>query len=116
MMLGSCSTVSVIDRPFRRDRRPRDGLGGDGDRFGYRVALNGLVGQKQQGRIDPSGRLKLARGVLAVTVDGRGLDAEPTRDLFGVQVRVDEAKALALALRQAITTARHIHAPRLEAT
>ena len=111
-MPGTCSTVSVMDRPFRGDRRRRDGLCRDWERFGYRVIRNGLFGQQQEGGVDPPRGVELARGVLAVAIDRGGLDAETSGDLFGVQVRVDEAKTLALAPGQSVTTARHIHAPR----
>jgi len=110
-MLGNCPSVSVIDVPFRRDRRTPGGGGGDWDRLGYRVIRNGLFGQKEEGCIDPSGRIQLARGVLAVTVDGRRLDAQTPRDLLGVHVRMDEAKAFALAVGQSISTARHPSPP-----
>ncbi|GLS02542.1 hypothetical protein GCM10007859_25660 [Brevundimonas denitrificans] len=100
-----------MDGPFRRDRRARGGDGGDWDRFGYRVIRNRLFGQKQEGRIDPSGRVQLARRVLTVTVDGRGLDAQAAGDLLGVHVRMDEAKAFALAVGQSICTARHASPP-----
>jgi hypothetical protein len=101
----------VIDGPFRRDRRARGGDRDDWDRFGYRVIRNSLFGQKKEGGIDPSGRLQLARGVLTVTVDGRRLDAQASGDLLGVHVRMDEAKAFALAVGQSSSTARHLSPP-----
>jgi hypothetical protein len=100
-----------MDHLFRRGRRPRGDGSGDWEWFGYRVVLEGLLGQQKEGRVDAAGRLELARGVLAVTVHRRRLDAEATGDLFGVHVCVDEAKALALAPGQSIATARHFQRP-----
>ena len=110
-MLGNCPSVLVIDGPFRRDRRARGGEVSDWDRFGYRVIRNSLFGQKEEGGVDPPGGVQLARGVFAVAIDGRRLDAETPGDLLGVHVRVDEAQAFALAVGQSISTARHALPP-----
>ena len=112
-MPGNCPSVSVIDRPFRRDRSVHGGTRDDWDRFGYRVTRNSLLGQQEQSRIDPAGRVELACGVFTVTIDRRRLDAEATRDLLGVHVRMDEAKAFALAVGQSISSARHWWPPGL---
>lgn len=84
----------------------------DWERFGYRVVRNSLLRQQQQGGVDPAGGVQLARGVLAMPVDRRRLDAEATGDLFGVLMGVDEAQAFALAVGQSISAARH-RRPRL---
>lgn len=110
-MLGNCPSVLVIDVPFRRDIRAGGGGGDDWDRFGYRVIRNGLFSQQEEGRIDPSGGVQLARGVFAMAIDGRRLDAQMPRDLLGVHVRMDEAQAFALAVGQSICTARHASTP-----
>jgi hypothetical protein len=70
-----------------------------------------LFRQKEQGRIDPSGGVELARGVFAVTIDGRRLDPQAAGDLLGIHVRVDEAQALALAIGQSVSAARHRQPP-----
>ncbi|MDP1911718.1 MAG: hypothetical protein Q8K49_00120 [Brevundimonas sp.] len=88
---------------------------GDWDQFGYRVIRNGLFGQEKERRINPTGGVQLARRVFAVAIDGRRLDAQTSGDLFGVHVRMDEAKTLALAVGQSINTARHLSPPRLPA-
>jgi len=46
-----------------------------------------------------------------MTIDGRRLDAEAAGDLLGVQVRMDEAKALSLTLGQSVSAARHQRPP-----
>jgi len=100
----------------------RDAIGGeigsgrDWERFGYRVVRNGLLRQQQQGGVDPAGGVQLARGVFAVPVDGRRLDAEAPGDLFGVLMGVDEAQAFALAVGQSISAARHQRPPALDVT
>ena len=108
---GTCPSVSVIGHPFRLVTGGDGGAGSDWGRFGYRVIRNSLVRDKQQGRIDATGGVQLARGVLAVSIDGRWLDAQTTRDLFGVQVGVDEAETFALTLGQSISSARHRRPP-----
>lgn len=102
LMSGTRPSVSIMCRPFRRVRERVHGVGSDWGRFGYRVVRNGQIGDQQQGGVDAARRLQLARGVLAVAVDGGGLDAETARDLFGVQVSVNEAKAFALAVGQSV--------------
>jgi hypothetical protein len=102
-----------MDGPFRQDRRGRCGAGGDWGWFGYRVIRNRVFRQKEEGGIDPSGGVELARGVFAMTIDGRGLDPQATRDLLGVHVRVNEAQALALTVGQSVSAARHHQPPAL---
>ena len=87
------------------------GVGGDWGRFGYRVIRNVLLGQQEEGGVDPPGGVQLACGVFAMTIDGRRLDAEAAGDLLGVQVRMDEAKALSLTLGQSVSAARHQRPP-----
>jgi len=62
---------------------------------------------EQQRRVDAADRIQLARRVLAMTVDGGGLDAEFARDLLGVQMRMDEAQAFALARGQQVHGCSH---------
>jgi NAD(P)H-nitrite reductase large subunit len=65
------------------------------------------VADQKQGRIDAAHGVELARGVLAVAVDGGRLDAQLARDLFGVEVRVHQAQTFALSLRQQLDRAGH---------
>jgi len=97
--------------PFRRARRDGRGGGGDWGRFGYRVIRNALLGEQEEGGVDPPGRVQLACGVLAVTIHGRRLDAEAPRDLLGIHVPMDEAQAFALAVGQSVSAARHRRPP-----
>jgi len=46
-----------------------------------------------------------------MAIDGGGLDAEAARDLFGIQMGVDEAQAFTLAVGQSVCTARHTSPP-----
>jgi hypothetical protein len=70
-----------------------------------------LISDQQQGGVDAARRLQFAGGVLAMAINGGGLDAEASRDLFGIQVGVDEAQAFALAIGQSVCTARHPSPP-----
>lgn len=111
LMAGTCPSVPVMTYPFRRAREGEDRVGSDWGRFGYRVIRNRMVGDQEQGRIHPPGGVQLACGVFAVPVDGRGLDPQLPRDLFGTHVCVDEPKTLALAVGQSISTAWHQRPP-----
>lgn len=42
-----------------------------------------------------------------MAIDGGRLDAEAARDLFGIQMGVNEAQAFTLAVGQSISAARH---------
>jgi len=110
---GTCPSVSVIGPPFRPGRGRDGGAGRDWDRFGYRVIRDRLVGEEEQRRVHAPRGVQLASGVFAVTIHGRGSDAEASGDLFGIHVGVDEAKALALAVGQSICAARHQQPPGL---
>ncbi len=63
---------------------------------------NGFRSRQTQGRVDAVAGLKLADRVFAMPVHRPRLDAQLARDLFGVQVCVDEAQAFALAFRQLV--------------
>ncbi len=110
-MFGNCPSVLVMVGPFRQHMKRRRGVGGDWGRFGYRVIRNVLLGQQEEGGVDPTGGVQLARGVFAMTIDGRRLDAETAGNLFGVHVRMDEAQALALTVGQSVSAARHQRPP-----
>jgi hypothetical protein len=88
--------------PFRRARKAGRCRGGDWDLFGYRVGRNGLTGKQEEGGVDTAGGPEFARGVLAVAVDGRWLDAQAPGDLLRVHMGMDKAEAFALAVCQMI--------------
>ena len=61
--------------------------------------VNVLAAQQARGFV-PVGHAELAPGAVAVGVDGRLGHAQLAGDLFGAEVLVHQAQALALALRQ----------------
>ena len=75
---------------------------GHWERIGLGITPKGFPRRQTQGRVDAIAGLKLADCVFAMPVHGARLDAQLARDLLGVQVRVDEAQAFALALRQIV--------------
>lgn len=62
----------------------------------------GFPGRQTQGCIDAVAGLKLADRVFAMPVHGSRLDAQFARDLLGIQVRVNQAQAFALAFGQIV--------------
>jgi len=69
------------------------------------------VAGQQKGGVDPADGVQLASRVLTVAVHRGGLDAQFTRDLLGVQVRVNEAQTLALSRRQQFDRCGHRRSP-----
>jgi len=90
----------------RRDRRRRYC-----DPFVLGTVRNAFAGHQDQGGGHAAVDVQLPGGVFAMTIHGAGLDAQFTRDLLGVEVRMDQAEALTLSLGQHRHLFHNFHSP-----
>jgi hypothetical protein len=62
-----------------------------------RTSLYAFFGRQHERRLDPMRHVELAHRLLTVAIHSGGADAEPARNLLGLEVRGDEAKTLSFA-------------------